>query len=121
MEINTFDIVKVDFGEANFAGEQGGVRPAVVIQNYYGNLYSDTTIVIPFTTKIKHIHQPTHAFFYKDEEGKGLTKDSMLLGECVRQVSKQRILQKLGVITKIQEKKKVKAVYDANFGILEEE
>ena len=45
----------------------------------------------------------------------------MLLGECVRQVSKQRILQKLGVITKIQEKKKVKAVYDANFGILEEE
>ena len=121
MEINTFDIVKVDFGDANFAGEQGGIRPAVVIQNYYGNLYSDTTIVIPFTTKIKHIHQPTHSFFYKDEEGKGLTKDSMLLGECVRQVSKQRILQKLGVITKIQEKKKVKAVYDANFGILEEE
>ena len=121
MEINTFDIVKVDFGEANFAGEQGGVRPAVVIQNYYGNLYSDTTIVIPFTTKIKHIHQPTHSFFYKDEKGKGLTTDSMLLGECVRQVSKQRIIQRLGVITKIQEKKKVKAVYDANFGILEEE
>ena len=33
MEINTFDIVKVDFGDANFAGEQGGIRPAVVIQN----------------------------------------------------------------------------------------
>ena len=120
MEINTFDIVRVDFGDANFAGEQGGVRPAVVIQNYYGNLYSDTTIVIPFTTKIKHIHQPTHSFFYKDES-KGLTKDSMLLGECVRQVSKQRIVSKLGVITKLQEKKKVKAVYDANFGVLEEE
>ena len=72
MEINTFDIVRVDFGDANFAGEQGGVRPAVVIQNYYGNLYSDTTIVIPFTTKIKHIHQPTHSFFYKDEEGRDL-------------------------------------------------
>lgn len=121
MEINTFDIVRVDFGDANFAGEQGGVRPAVVIQNAYGNIYSGTTIVIPFTSKIKHLQQPTHSFFYKDEEGKGLTKDSMLLGECVRQVSKQRILQKLGVITKIQEKKKVKAVYDANFGILEED
>jgi mRNA-degrading endonuclease toxin of MazEF toxin-antitoxin module len=36
MEINTFDIVKVDFGNIEFAGEQGGIRPAVVIQNAYG-------------------------------------------------------------------------------------
>lgn len=120
MEVNTFDIVKVDFGNVVFAGEQGGVRPAVVIQNAYGNIYSGTTIVIPFTTKIKHVQQPTHSFFYKDIE-KGLMKDSMLLGECVRQVSKKRIKKKLGTITKLQEKKKVKAVYDANFGLIEEE
>lgn len=55
MEINTFDIVRVDFGDVVFAGEQGGIRPAVVIQNAYGNIYSDTTIVIPFTSKIKHL------------------------------------------------------------------
>lgn len=120
MEVNTFDIVRVDFGDVEFAGEQGGVRPAVVIQNTYGNIYSGTTIVIPFTTKIKHLQQPTHSFFYKDWE-KGLNKDSMLLGECIRQISKERILKKLGSITKLQEKKKVKAVYDANFGNLEEE
>ena len=46
--------------------------------------------------------------------------DSMILGECVRQVSKKRIMKKLGTITKLQEKIKVKAVYDANFGQLEE-
>ena len=115
MEINTFDIVIVDFGDVIFAGEQGGVRPAVVIQNAYGNIYSGTTIVIPFTSKIKHIQQPTHSFFYKDFN-KGLTHDSMLLGECVRQISKERIIKKLGTITKLQEKRKVKAVYDANFG-----
>lgn len=115
MEINTFDIVKVDFGDVVFAGEQGGIRPAVVIQNAYGNIYSDTTIVIPFTSKIKHIQQPTHSFFYKDAD-KGLTQDSMLLGECVRQISKKRIVKKLGEITKLQEKKKVKSVYEANFG-----
>jgi mRNA interferase MazF len=120
MEINTFDVVRVDFGDVEFSGEQGGVRPAVVIQNFYGNTYSDTTIVIPFTSKIKHIHQPTHSFFYKDLE-KGLSKNSILLGECVRQVSKERILKKLGSITKLQEKKQVKSVYDANFGSLEEE
>lgn len=88
MEINTFDIVRVDFGDVVFAGEQGGIRPAVVIQNAYGNIYSDTTIVIPFTSKIKHLQQPTHSFFHKDL-GKGLTVDSMILGECVRQVSKK--------------------------------
>ena len=120
MEINTFDIVKVDFGDIEFAGEQGGVRPAVVIQNAYGNIYSGTTIVIPFTSKIKHLQQPTHSFFQKDKN-KGLTQDSMILGECVRQISKERILKKLGTITKMQEKKKVKAVYDANFGSLGEE
>lgn len=120
MEINTFDVVMVNFGDVEFSGEQGGVRPAVVIQNFYGNTYSDTTIVIPFTSKIKHIHQPTHSFFYKDLE-KGLSKNSILLGECVRQISKERILKKLGSITKLQEKRKVKTVYDANFGDLEEE
>ena len=119
MEINTFDIVRVDFGDVVFAGEQGGIRPAVVIQNAYGNIYSDTTIVIPFTSKIKHLQQPTHFFFHKDLD-KGLTVDSMILGECVRQVSKKRIIKKLGCITKLQEKIKVKAVYDANFGALEE-
>lgn len=119
MEINTFDIVRVDFGDVEFAGEQGGIRPAVVIQNAYGNIYSDTTIVIPFTSQIKHLQQPTHSFFYKDLD-KGLTVDSMILGECVRQVSKKRIIKKLGTITKLQEKMKVKAVYDANFGALEE-
>ena len=61
MEINTFDILMIDFGEVEFAGEQGGIRPAVVIQNAYGNIYSDTTIVMPFTSKIKHLQQPTHS------------------------------------------------------------
>lgn len=118
MEINTFDILMIDFGEVEFAGEQGGIRPAVVIQNAYGNIYSGTTIVIPFTSKIKHLQQPTHSFFHKDLS-KGLTVDSMILGECVRQVSKKRIIKKLGTITKLQEKKKIKAVYDANFGDLD--
>ena len=32
MEINTFDIVQVDFGNVEFTGEQGGIRPAVIIK-----------------------------------------------------------------------------------------
>lgn len=118
MEVNTFDIVRVDFGDVEFAGEQGGIRPAVIIQNAYGNIFSGTTIVLPFTTKIKHLQQPTHALFVKDKD-KGLTEDSMILGECVRQVSKERIKKKLGSIKDLSDRQTVKRVYDANFGSLE--
>ena len=44
-----YDVVRVDFGDIVLAGEQGGVRPAVIVQNNLGNLHSGTTLVIPFT------------------------------------------------------------------------
>lgn len=96
MDINTFDILLVDFGEIEFCGEQAGVRPAIVIQNAMGNRFSDTTIVMPFTTKIKNIDQSTHSLFMRGTGG--LTQSSMLLGECVRQVSKQRIIKRIGSV-----------------------
>lgn len=113
----TFDIVLVDFGDIEFYGEQAGKRPAVIIQNEMGNKHSSCTIVLPFTSKIKHINQPTHSFFGKNDK-KGLKKDSILLGECVRQISEKRIIKKLGSITNLEDKKEVKRVYDANFEII---
>lgn len=111
----TFDVVLVNFGKVEFAGEQGGIRPAIIIQNTAGNTYSSTTIVIPTTTKIKHLSQPTHSLFKKDTS-KGLAEDSMILGECVRQVSEERIIKKLGEIYELNDKREIKRIYDANFG-----
>lgn len=115
MKYNKYDVVIVDFGEAKFASEQGGLRPAVIIQNQIGNTYSSSTIVLPFTTKIKHLNQSTHSLFLSNAEN-GLSKDSMLLGECIRQISEQRILKKIGSITDIGGKTEIKRVYFANFG-----
>ena len=115
-----FDIILVDFGQVEFAGEQGGKRPAVILQNDVGNHFSNTTLVVPFTSKIKHLNQPTHLLFKKDER-KGLKVDSMVLGECLRQISEQRIIKKLGYISSMEDKRNIKRVYDANFGFLEEE
>lgn len=112
----SFDVILVNFGEIEFDGEQGGVRPAVIIQNKAGNLHSPCTIVIPITSKIKHINQPTHSFFGKDKE-KGLREDSMLLGECVRQISEKRIIKKLGSIKKLEDKMEIKRVFEANFEV----
>ena len=114
-----FDVVLVDFGQVEFAGEQGEKRPCVILQNDVGNYFSSTTLVMPLTSKIKHLNQPTHLLFKRNEE-KGLKADSMVLGECLRQVSEQRIIKKLGYISSIEDKRNIKRVYDANFGILEE-
>ena len=112
-QLKQFDIVLVDFGENNIDSEQSGKRPSVVVQNDTGNLFSSTTLVIPLTSSIKHMGQPTHALIQKGYR-KGLTKDSMLLGECLRQVSTKRIIKYLGSITNDAERNAVKQVYYAN-------
>ena len=43
--------------------EQGGVRPAIVVQNDDGNFYSNVLLVVPLTTQIKKRNMPTH-FIY---------------------------------------------------------
>ena len=113
-DYKAYDVCLIDFGKAEFAGEQGGVRPAVIIQNDLGNRYSGTTIVIPFTSVLKNTTQITHSLFYS-EKGNGLTCTSMLLGECVRQISKERIVKWCGRITSPEDKLKIKRVYAANF------
>lgn len=98
MDINTFDILLVDFGEVEFCGEQAGVRPAIVIQNTMGNRFSDTTIVMPFTTKIKNIDQSTHSLFMRGTGG--LTQSSMLLVKYIDKQQHQPLLQKQDVFVK---------------------
>ena len=111
---STYDIVLVDFGEAEFDGEQAGIRPAVIVQNELGNRHSSTTLVAPFTSQHKSLRQPTHSLFRKDRD-KGLITDSILLGENLRNVSEKRILQQLGSIKKEEDKMKVNRACDANF------
>jgi len=114
-ELKRFDVVLVDFGQDVIGSEQGGQRPALIIQNDLGNTYSPTTIVLPITSVLKNLHQPTHTLIKNGFE-KGLEKDSMILGEAIRQVSEKRILKYLGKITDKNEQEEIKRVYFANFG-----
>lgn len=111
-----FDIVLVDFGNENIGSEQGGLRPAVIIQNDIGNYFSTTTIVLPITSRLKSLNMPTHALLSKDET-KGLLEDSMILGEAIRQISENRIIKLIGFISNESEKNEIKRVYNANFGV----
>ena len=89
-EYKRYDVVLIDFGENTIGSEQGGIRPAIIIQNNKGNLFSNTTIVMPCTSNIKHLYQPTHALL-------------------------KRIIKKMGTIENKKMRDKIKEIYLANF------
>lgn len=112
MDVKMFDVVQVDFGE-NVGSEQSGVRPSVVFQSDEGSKHSPTVLVIPLTKGYKKLYLPVHNVIHKSSEN-GLSMDSTLLGEGVRQVDKKRILYKRGSLSTDQEKNAVWEVFLAN-------
>lgn len=81
------DVYLVDFsGEGSV---QNGKRPALVIQNNIGNIHSPNTIILPITSVIKKISQPTHVYVSADSSG--LSKDSVVLCENPTCVSKEAL------------------------------
>lgn len=88
------EIYLVDLRD-NVGSEQGGVRPAVIVQNEVGNNNSPTTIVCPLTSKQKK-QIPTHVdLSVRDCQ---ILVDSTVLCEQVRVIDRARIKKKLGEI-----------------------
>lgn len=114
MDIRRYDIVQADLGTV-IGSEQGGVRPVLIVQNDTGNIYSSCTIVMPLSSKLKSLNQPTHTLIRKSVDN-GLRTDSVLLGEQMRVISNQRIIKKIGTVTNINEQREIRRVYEANFG-----
>lgn len=112
MKVEMFDIVQVDLGES-FGSEQGGKRPAVIVQNNIGNKYSPTVLIVPMTSEIKKVNMPTHNVMHKTKFN-GLDADSMLLGEQTTAIDKKRILYKRGCLTTDNEKRSALEVFFAN-------
>jgi len=75
--------------------EQGGERPALILQNDIGNEYSNTTIVVAITTTIRPM--PIHIMLEKKD---GVAKPSMLLLEQIHTIDKTRLIKKLSQIRK---------------------
>ena len=114
MDIRRYDILMADMS-GTIGSEQGGLRPVVVIQNDIGNIYSSNTIVMPLSTKLKSLNQPTHTLIKRSNDT-GLKADSILLGEQMRVISNQRIIKKIGSVTDKKEQREIRRVYEANFG-----
>ena len=96
------DIFCADFSPV-IGSEQGGIRPAVVVQNDISNKYSSTVVVAPITSLINKAKLPTHVKLSSDEYN--LNRDSVVLLEQVRVLDKKRLKEKIGHITDADMKK----------------
>ena len=86
------DVYLADLGEP-IGSEQGGIRPVAVIQNESGCRRSTTMTVVPLTSNLKKLEQPTH---YVLRFAPFLLEESMAMGEQARAIDKVRILTYLG-------------------------
>lgn len=112
-ELRMFDVVYADFSNSKMGSEQSGIHPYIIIQNNIGNKYCPTVLGMSLTSVLKKEYMPTHCIIHKTKEN-GLKRDSMLLGETLTQISKERIKGKIGIISDEKTQNDILNVYIAN-------
>lgn len=80
-----------------FGSEQGGLRPVVIMQNDWSCVYSPTVTMVPLTSNLKKTHLASH---YVLQDADFLKKKSMVLGEQIDTIDKQRLHTFLGTLSK---------------------
>lgn len=111
--IHRGEIYLIDL-DHQIGSEQSGVRPAVIVQNEIGNIYSPTTIVCPLTSKKKRM-SATHVELTPEDAG--VMTDSIVLCEQVRVIDKARIRKKLGEVKNIEKINDINQKILVSFGI----
>ena len=92
---------------------QQGTRPVLIMQNDFGNAFSDIVIVTCITSKVKKMNLPVHMELIENF----LPMDSVVLGEQIMTINKRRLISKLGKIS-IENQKKVEEVIKISLGLL---
>ncbi len=90
------NIYWVDFG-VPMGSEQGGRRPALIIQNDIGNKNWTTTIIAAITSKIYNVKYPFHVQIFAKESG--LPKDSTAKLDQIRTISVDRLISLIGSLS----------------------
>lgn len=97
MRLEMGDICWIKFSGENHI--QNGVRPAIIIQNNKGNVFSPTVQVVPLTSRLNKTKLPTHAII-ENTAMTGLSRKSIAQCEGIRIVGKNDILGKIGKVDK---------------------
>jgi mRNA interferase MazF len=89
--------------------EQGGFRPIVILSGDLMNRYLPVVVTAPFTTKIKNYKGNP---ILKPSKLNGLKEESELLIFQIRSISKERLVKKLGNVTREELERALKTVND---------
>jgi len=89
------EIYWVDFGTPR-GSEQGGRRPALIIQSDAGNRSSSTTIIAAITSK-KKASYPFHVEISGQESG--LPEDGTVLLEQLLTINQNRLVNRIGKLS----------------------
>jgi len=108
-KIKRGDIYLVDLSPTK-GHEQSGKRPVVVIQNNIANMFSNTTIIAPCTTRKIEKPLPTHVKIYRN---KNVVSSSTILLEQMRVIDKSRLENYIGKLEGIEFKKIDRAIKES--------
>lgn len=112
-EVKRGEIYWVDWNPGR-GSEQGGLRPALVIQNDIGNRYSPTTIVAALTTAAEKPYPFLVKVTAKESD---LPKDSTANLAVIMTVDKSRLTDKCGELSEAKMAEVDKAI-KASLGLL---
>lgn len=93
----TGDIILVDFSNG-IGHQQRGIRPALIVSNNIGNMYSPVLEVLPITTKRTKSNLPTHVNVTPTPDN-GLSYVSTIEAEGKTPVNKFQVKKHLGRIS----------------------
>jgi mRNA interferase MazF len=95
MELSRGDIVGINLNPKK-GDEIGKIRPCIIISNDDENSILDTIIVIPLSTQLVDDMKPYRLRLTKRDK---LEKDSDMLINHIRSISKKRVTSKIAKIT----------------------
>jgi mRNA interferase MazF len=95
MDLNKGDIVGINLNPKK-GDEVGKVRPCIIISDNESNQILDTIIVVPLSTQLIDNMSPYRLRLKKRDQ---LDKDSDILINHIRTISKKRVTSPIGKIT----------------------
>jgi mRNA interferase MazF len=96
VSLNRGDVILVDFEPAR-PTEANKIRPSILITNDQANLHGTNVVVVPLTSNVSRVY-PFQLFLPSEQTG--LDKDSKAQIELMRSVSKSRLDQRIGSLTR---------------------
>lgn len=106
MDLQRYDVVKAKIKYIDNGSVQSKIRPYVIVSNPIGTKCSTIITVMPLTSKIKKTNMPVHGCLEANGDN-GLQLYSMTMGEQIITISKTEVIEKLGTITRKEDRKMV--------------